>query len=201
MGLPGVAHGLLDAEPMKPQDTEMRRNAFKDLLAQEWEYSLRTRPVFASTVGDKRYNDRLDDVSLAAIEADLDQKRTYRARFRAIDATGFPEQEAIDRQLIVYNLQRDVDGARFKSWEMLVSQVNGIQIDAPQFPLLLPLDDEKDCDAYVKRLAALPRAFEQAIANMRAGIADKLMPPCFLLGKVVEQTHAIATTPPSSRPS
>ena len=43
---------------------ESRRKAFNDLLAEQWEYTLRTSPEFASILGDKRYNDQLSDYSL-----------------------------------------------------------------------------------------------------------------------------------------
>src|SRR5437762_13918645 len=41
---------------------------FQELLAREWEYTLRENPTFASHLGDKRYNDRWPDVSPAAIQ-------------------------------------------------------------------------------------------------------------------------------------
>ena len=40
---------------------------FRDLVAREWEYTLREAPTFAAHLGDKRYNDRWPDVSLPAI--------------------------------------------------------------------------------------------------------------------------------------
>jgi uncharacterized protein (DUF885 family) len=41
------------------------------LLDEQWEYTLRNSPEFASVLGDKRYNDRLSDFSQAAIDRDL----------------------------------------------------------------------------------------------------------------------------------
>ncbi len=44
-------------------DLEARRKALNDLLHERWEYTMRTSPIYASILGDKRYNDKLDDFS------------------------------------------------------------------------------------------------------------------------------------------
>ncbi len=75
------------------QTLEARRAELNRLLADEWEYTLRTQPELATQVGDNRYNDRLSDFSDKAIADDLEHTRQALARFEAIDATGFPEQE------------------------------------------------------------------------------------------------------------
>ena len=35
-----------------------RRQALNELLAEQWEYNLRTNPEFASILGDRRWNDK-----------------------------------------------------------------------------------------------------------------------------------------------
>jgi uncharacterized protein (DUF885 family) len=117
-----------------PADLESRRKALKDMLNERWEYTMRTNPIYASILGDKRYNDKVDDFSQKAIDADLEQSRLDLARFEAVDTTGFPEQEALNKQLMVRDLQISLEGARFKPWEMPVNQGSGIHIDA-FFPL------------------------------------------------------------------
>ena len=44
-----------------PNDLEGRRKALNDLLKEQWEYNLRTSPIYASVLGAKRYNDQLGD--------------------------------------------------------------------------------------------------------------------------------------------
>src|SRR3954469_11395445 len=59
---------------------------FQDLLASEWEYGLRESPTFASHLGDKRYNDRWPDVSLAAIARHQEHQQQLLAQLDQIDA-------------------------------------------------------------------------------------------------------------------
>src|SRR5580700_7373178 len=96
---------------------EARRKVLNDLLHEQWEYAMRTNPIYASILGDKRYNDKVDDFSQAAIDDNLEQTRRFLVRFEAIDATGFPEQEALNKELMVRDLKMTLEGARFKPWE------------------------------------------------------------------------------------
>ena len=115
------------AAPERP-DLATRRKTLNDLLAERWEYTLRTGPIAASLLGDKRWNDKLDDFSQKAIDDNVVQDRKFLARFEQIDTAGFPEQEALNKALSVHDLRMAIEGARFKPWEMPVSQFAGVHI-------------------------------------------------------------------------
>jgi uncharacterized protein (DUF885 family) len=181
-------------------DVEGRRKALNDLLAERWEYTLRNSPIYASFLGDKRWNDKLDDASQKAIDDDLDQSRKFLARFEAIDTAGFPEQEALNKTLMVRDLQEALDGARFKSWEMPVTQFGGVHIFLPQLVNILSFQNVKDYDDYISRLKQIPRFFDETVIQMRKGMAEGLMPPRILLEKVVEQANGLATKAPEASP-
>ncbi len=183
-----------------PSDLQARRDALDKLLAEQWEYTLSHSPEFASILGDKRWNDQLSDASLAAINADLAKTREFLQRFEAIDTTGFPVQERLNQELMVRGLKDTLEGARLKDWEMPVSQISGIHLEAPQFPALLTFTTVKDYDDLITRYKKLPVVFDQTVDLMRAGMADGLMPPRFLLEKVVTQCEGIASTPLEKSP-
>ena len=173
-------------------DLEARRKALNDLIAEQWEYTLRTSPLFASFLGDKRWNDKLDDFSQAAIDDQLLQDKKYLARFEAIDTTGFPEQEALNQTLMVRDLRLADEGARFKPWEMPVNQNGGPHIDLPQLVSVLSFQTVKDYDDYISRMKQMPRYFDENVIQMRKGMADGLIPPRILLEEVVGQANSIA---------
>lgn len=181
-------------------DLESRRKALNDLLNEQWEYTMRQNPLYASILGDKRYNDQLDDFSQQAIDANLEQERRFIARFEAIDTTGFPDQEALNKRLIIRDLRIDLDSARFKPWEMPVDQMNGVHTNLPQLINVLPFDSVKDYEDFITRMKLFPRLFDQNIDHMRQGMADGLMPPRMLLEKVVTQSNAIGSMAPEQSP-
>ena len=187
--------------PANPSaDLEARRKALNDLLHEQWEYTMRTSPIYASILGDKRWNDQLDDFSQAAIDDNLEQTSVFLKRFEAIDTAGFPDQEVLNKELMVRDLKMNLEGARFKPWEMPVNQFNGIHIDAPQLVSVLSFSSVKDYEDYIARLKQLPRLFDQTIVQMRKGMADGLMPPKILLEQVVTQADGLAKTAPERSP-
>jgi uncharacterized protein (DUF885 family) len=181
-------------------DLEARRKALNDLLKEQWEYTLQSQPIFASIIGDRRYNDKLSDESIPGIKKDYEMERKFLARFQAIDTTGFPEQEALNKELMVLDLTNDIEGEKFEGYLMPVNQMSGIHIDAPQIASLLPFASVKDYDDYVTRLKGFPLIFDQIMERMRLGMQKGLMPPKFLLEKVATQAHGIADQPAEKSP-
>ena len=183
-----------------PQSLEARRAALSQLLADEWEYTLRTQPELATQVGDNRYNDRLTDFSDHAIAAEIEHTRQALARFEAIDVAGFPEQERLSRALMVRNLQVELESARFKDWEMPATQFGGVHLDCAGLPFGSPFRNAKDYEDYIARLHQIPRVLEQAMGHMKDGLREHLMPPKFLLEKVASQAQDIADDPLDKSP-
>jgi uncharacterized protein (DUF885 family) len=196
-----VSTSVWAAPAAKPKDDlQKRRAALNALLAEQWEYSLSRSPEFASILGDKRWNDKLSDNSQAAIDADIAKSREFLARFEAIDTTGFPEQERLNQELMVRDLRNGIAGAKYKGWLMPVNQMGGIHLSVPQFPAMLSFTTVKDYDDLIARYKQLPRAFDETMDHMRAGMKAGLMPPQFLLAKVATQAEGLAASNPEESP-
>src|SRR5262249_11600450 len=181
-------------------DLDKRRKALADLLKEQWEYTLRTNPEFASILGDRRYNDQSSDVPEAAVMRDLAATKKFLARIERIDTIGFPEQEAINKALMARNLREHIENVGLKEWEMPVTQISGIHLETAQLTALLPFATTKDYDDYAKRLRNFPKQIDDTIANMRRAMREKLIPPKFLLEKVANQAAGIAATEPEKSP-
>ena len=182
--------------PARPQNAsatlDSRRAELTRLLHDEWEYTLRHSPEFATHVGDNRYNDRLSDLSDKAIADHLEHQRLALTRFEALDVTGFPEEEKLNHALQVRSLREDIERARFKDWEMPATQFGGVHLGYASLPSYLPFRNVKDYENYLARLHQIPRILEQATRHMRQGLYDHLMPPRYLLEKVVAQAQQVA---------
>jgi uncharacterized protein (DUF885 family) len=179
---------------------EARRKSLNDLLAEHWEYTMRTNPIYASILGDKRWNDKLDDASQDAIDRDLAETKKFLIRFETIDTTGFPQQEQLNKTLMVRDLRMSLEGARFKPWEMSISQFGGLHIELPDLVTILSFETVKDYQDYIARLKGMPLLFDQTEVQMRKGMADGLMKPRLLLDQVAKQASEVATQPPEKSP-
>ena len=181
-------------------DIDARRKQLNDLISEYWEYNLKQSPVFASIIGDKRYNDQLGSDSPESIKQDAAKKREYLAKFQAISTTGFPEQEKLNRELEIRDIQRDLGNFDLNLWQMPVSQIGGVHLELPQLVSILSFQSVKDYTDYISRLHQVPRVLDENIAAMRIGMSNGMMPPKFLLEKVVDQANGIASAEAEKSP-
>jgi uncharacterized protein (DUF885 family) len=181
-----LAHG----KDLKTLDD--RRKELKQLIADEWEYEMRESPEAATAIGDYRYNDRWSDNSLAHIQQQKQDINKWLARFTAIDTAGFPEQEKLNKSLMVRNLKEELEGMELKTYEMPVNQFFGAHLQLAQFVALVPFDSTKHYEDYLARLHKVPQLVNELIEILQQGEKDKLLPPRFLLEKTVTQCKSIA---------
>jgi uncharacterized protein (DUF885 family) len=184
--------------PMSTFDA--RHKQFFALLDEEWGYEMRSSPEFATAVGDNLYNDRLSDYSPEFVQSDLEQRGKFLARFEAIDATGFSQQDALSLKLMIRELKEQIEGAKFKNWEMPVDQRDGPQLDLPYLITITPFNSLQDYENYLSRLRQISRVFQQTTANMRRGMSDGLMQPRYLLEKVSTEAADVAKQSGESSP-
>jgi len=170
-----------------------RSKALSTLLADIWQDRLKHSPEFASSIGDKRYNDQLTDYSAKEVNAALSRGRDYIQRLSEIDTTGLSEQERLSADLMLRSLIEAQEGAKFKAWEMPVNQFYGIHTDLAQLPSRLQFDSVKDYDDYIARLKKIPTAFSQIMTNMQLGVDEGRTPPQYLMEKVLVQTQTLAS--------
>lgn len=190
---------LIDAVSARGASSESlpsRRKALEKLFAEQSEYTLSRSPEFASIRGDRRWNDKVSDLSPRAIEEDETRTRRFVARLAAIDPTGLPEQEALTRTLLRRRLEENLENVRLAGWKMPVNPVSGIHLQALEIVPLLPFQTVKDYEDYISRLRQLPRQFEDTITAMRQGMSEHLMPPKYLLERVADQAEGVANHAP-----
>lgn len=169
-----------------------RSKALSTLLDQIWQDKLRHSPEFASSIGDKRYNDQLTDYSPKEVNAALARGRDYIRQLSEIDTAGLSEEERLSADLMLRSLIEAQEGAKFKEWEMPVNQFSGFHTDLAQLPARLQFDSVKDYDDYTTRLTKVPAAFSQIMTNMQLGADEGRTPPQYLMGKVLIQTQTLA---------
>jgi uncharacterized protein (DUF885 family) len=176
-------------------DLDKRRKALADVIEEQWQYSLKVQPEYASILGDRRYNNQSSDLSAAEQKREAEQNRAFLKRLEAIGTTGFDESEKINKTLLVHNLRDAIANYEGRDYEMPVNQMGGFHLFAAQLPSMLSFASAKDYDDYITRIRNFPRQADQLIDVMRAGMRDKLMPPKFLLTKVADQAAGLIASP------
>lgn len=183
-----------------PASIEDRRKALNAFFQQYWEANLEHDPEFASTLGDKRYNDQLSDHSVKAINEWLAREQNFMLQLAAIDPSGFSEAEKTSREMLLRDLADDLEASQFKEWEMPINQMGGIYASYPRLVAQLAFTTAKDYDDWIARLRKMPDVFDQVITNMTIGMDDHRVPPKYLLEKAQEQVKQLASQKPEDSP-
>jgi uncharacterized protein (DUF885 family) len=188
------------AQPALAPSVDANRKALNAVFNDYWEDRLKHAPEFASSIGDKRYNDQIDDHSVKAVNDTLEREQNLLMRLVAIDVSGLTDQEKISHDLLLRQFTEDQEAAPFKEWEMPIDQRSGIYLDYPQLAAQLTFSTVKDYDDWIARLHAIPHAFDQVSTNMAIGIEDRRVPPKFLLQKALDEVNTLAHQKPEDSP-
>jgi uncharacterized protein (DUF885 family) len=155
--------------------------ALGKLFDDEWEWTMRENPTFASTLGDRRYNDRWEDASLENVERAHQHRLETLKRLQTIDRARLSPADQLNYDLFGKDLTGDIEGHKFRLYLLPVNQRGGIQT-VDELTELLRFQTVKDYDDWLARMRALPRYMEQTLALMREGVRARLLWP-----KAVEQ--------------
>jgi uncharacterized protein (DUF885 family) len=183
-----------------PASVEGNRKALNQIFKDYWEDNLAHSPEFASSLGDKRWNDQISDHSVKAINQSLEREQGFLTRLADIDVAGLTDQEKISRDLLLREFAEDQEAAEFKEWEMPVNQLGGIQTEYADLVSQLTFTTVKDYDDWIARLHKIPTAFDQVTANMAVGVQDHRVPPQYLMAKVLDQVKTMAAQKPEESP-
>ncbi|AIF49250.1 DUF885 domain-containing protein [Dyella japonica] len=182
---------LATAQAATTTDVPTRVKALNALLAEQWQHTLETQPEFATILGDLRYNDRWADASPAYAEREYAADKAFLQRFKAIDTTGFSEEDKLNQELMVRRLSDALKAHELKIDEMPLEQMTGVHLQLAGFISSIPFDNTKEYDDYLARLKSVPALFDQATETARLGMKNGMMPPKYVLEKVVTQIDSI----------
>jgi uncharacterized protein (DUF885 family) len=185
-----------------PQASVASRVAGQNALFEEqYQADLKASPLTATSFGDYRYNDRLDEASLAEAEREHATDEKFLTRIKAISTAGFSEQDILSHDLLVRTLEQRNEDYTFKDFEMPISQMSGAHTQLADLPLSSPFSSVKYYEDYIARLHQIPRVFAQTEEVLRAGMRDHLMPVRFLLEKIPAQCQGIIDEDPFLLPT
>jgi uncharacterized protein (DUF885 family) len=169
------------------------------LFAEEWEYTLREQPTFASHVGDPRYNDRWPDLSLAAYEKRQAHRTELLARLEQIDSKQFSAGDKLNYRLFRHQLETQLAEFPFGFHLAPLDQRDGLQTEYTLGDSLI-LRSAKDYEDWITRLHKFGEYTDQTIALMREGIKQKIVQPKIVMRRVPAQIRQQIVDEPSKSP-
>jgi uncharacterized protein (DUF885 family) len=159
----------------------------KSLLEEDWQWRLKNMPEFATLVGERRYNDRLTDLSPEAIEYRRQHVVEMLRRLGGMDRQRLKGQDALSYDLFLYEQQLARDGQRFPLELLPLDQLDGPHLTLPALVGFMPFENSEDYERYLARLHAIPPYLEQVTALLKRGIKLRWVQPRGPLGSIPDQ--------------
>ena len=171
----------------------------RTLFDQRWENSLRESPLLATNMGDRRFNDRLPEVGLAAERRRTDSTRAFLARLRAIPRDSLTRAEQINRDIAERGMKESLEFSELGGFLIPITNREGFHTGFPELHQRTPLRTTEDYRNYTARLAAFRRYTAGYIELMREGLRKGMTLPSVSLDGIEETiTPHIVTDPTKS---
>ena len=165
-------------------------SGLRDLAEQYWEAYLQRYPSFATSIGDYRYNDRLDDLSADGARQWQARVQDLKQRLRRIQPGRLCQEDRLTLDLLdqtfAFELLRVAAEDRLTPLEPL----HGPHLRLPLLLLSQPFRNVRDYRDYIARLRAFPPQVDQIIINLRHGSALGDTSPRIIIEKVIPQVCA-----------
>lgn len=181
---------------------------FAALVSEEWEWRLKSEPMSASYIGDRRYNDRWQDRSLAAIDRRASELRDFLRRLYAIDRSALSGDALLNYELFRRDLQDRVDAHSFSvvenfdgfdSYLMPFSQRGGVQ-NLENSASYLRFTTTRDYEDWLARIDGIGEVVTQAIARAERGRESGYTAPRILMERVPSQIALQLVDDPEASP-
>jgi uncharacterized protein (DUF885 family) len=172
---------------------------FRLLLADHWRWFLASNPTYATTLGVRSYDDRLDRFTIAEQDRQAADAAVFRKRLAAIARPQLSAADAVSADVLDRLLARQIEGNLTPARAMLFTNREGFHTALASMADQLPFFTRADYDSYLKRLALVPEAFAEATETTRAAIKTGYTLPCVVLDGFEASVRGVAVAPERSR--
>ena len=172
---------------------------FNTLLDEAWEWRLANFPMFASQLGDRRYNTEWTDSSIEAIERRQAETRAFLQRLYAIDRAALAEIDQLNYELFRRSLQDSVDRFQYNGHLIPFYQRGGVQ-NLDNSTNSLRFATVKDFDDWIARMGKVDVVIEQTIELAERGRKSGLVSPQILMQRIPAQIGTQLVDDPEASP-
>jgi uncharacterized protein (DUF885 family) len=165
------------------------------LAADYWDAFLAQHPTFATALGDRRFDDRLEDDSPAARHAWSAQLDGFEERLAGTEGDDAVTRAALSEALATDRAFLDADLAAFN-----VDPMDGPQVDLLSIPSFHSARTAAEADALLARWRAMPAYLDERGEGLRRGLDDGRTGVATLVDKVTQQIDELLARPDADWP-
>ena len=173
--------------------------AFEGLMDSEWSKVVSDNPVYASSMGDLRFNTEWSDSSITKINENHQHDQSVLDTLNAMIIDDFDELNTTNYKLFKKQYENSVESFEYQTYLMPFSHRGGIQLEHETVNIL-PLRNAEHYLDWIERLSKLEVVIDAEIEKAKKGIETGTVPPRFLMQKVFDQIKLQAFVSPETSP-
>jgi uncharacterized protein (DUF885 family) len=172
-----------------------------DLSDRFWQWFLARQPLYATVLGDERYDDRLADPSAEGRAEEVAGLKGFLADAKQVDRRGLDQEDLITLDMLevvahVWLRQHDHRVHHFDA----IDQMSGPQNLPGDLSRFQRVDTPERIERLIHRLEAYPEFLAQHRANLLDGIAAGRTAAAPVVARVIEQTRRAVNSPVDASP-
>jgi uncharacterized protein (DUF885 family) len=154
------------------------KSPFALLLDDHWAWVMKNNPVFATTLGERRYDDQLGELTVASFDRQTAEAGALISRLQAINPQSLSAADKLNYIILLRDLKEGAEANGFPQRLMLFTNRSGWHSSFAGMPDDVPLFNDADYKSYLARLKAYPKLNAQGIATTRQSIAAGMVQSC-----------------------
>ena len=172
---------------------------FNQIIDSEWQRGIDNNPIYASSIGDLRFNQDWADNSIDSYELEKIHDQKILDLINALDVENFNNEDKLNYLLFLKQYQDQVTYQQFDLHLMPFSHRGGIQLEYETVSIL-PFRTQQHYLDWIERLKKLPQQIDNVIVRAELGILKEMVPPKILMTRVHGQLKLQAETSPTDSP-
>ena len=201
LGVPTLEHCWEDCASVTDTTATDPNAAINEIADRFFEGVLEREPIFATILGDDRFDDRLPDLGA---EGRAEEARVYRAlleEVEPIDPAGLEPEQVITRDMLILVARNQLEAQEKKLYQLGINHISGVQTMPVMVAQYQIAETPEGLEKLLTRFAAYRTAVDQYIDTLREGIADGRTGAAIPVRKQIEQIERLAATPTEQFPA
>lgn len=150
-----------------------------------WDFTLQTSPTFATLVGDHRFDDQIEDYSLAAESDEHARLVRFADRLAELDTATLDLTEEVTAKILGGEI-----ADRIRLIDLGLTELRSDQMDGPHVAALISApqiaaETPEHADALLGRFSKLAGSLDQAADRFRAGLARGRTPAALCIARSI----------------
>ncbi|MCC5908431.1 MAG: DUF885 domain-containing protein [Balneolaceae bacterium] len=147
------------------------------LFDDHWEYSLQSNPLFATAQSDHRFNDRLPETGLEAMELRYQANRDFLEQLQNISRERLTDESRINYDILEIQLQNTIRAYEVNDHLLPLNGWWDYHATFVDLGNRMPFNNTEDFEKYLSRLEAFPEYNSGYIERMRKGMEQEFVRP------------------------